>query len=300
MARRASASRGGVRRRRPGVEGLESRRLLSSAAVISEYAVPGVSNPNVPGTIAVGPDGNLYFSQGAVQISRLGQTITYSLYELNTTTHAVTKLPLPSQGSIGAIAAGPGNTVWIVGPAGGQISVLNVANGTYSEIAVPAGVAVQDFVLGPDGNMWFTDSPAGKVGVIDATTHAFQEFPLAKSTSRPGGITVGPDGEIWFSEFANASVGEINTTTHAIAEYPLSTSTAQPGQIIAGPDGNVWFTASDTNGVFSYIGKFDVATHTSHEFAAGGERRRARAGRPYLVQRRGPHRPRLSGLLHRR
>ena len=57
-AARRDSSVHGRRRRRPGVESLESRRLLTS---ITEIPVTAGTRPV---SIAAGPDGNLWFTEG--------------------------------------------------------------------------------------------------------------------------------------------------------------------------------------------------------------------------------------------
>ena len=51
--------------------------------------------------------------------------------------------------------------------------------------------------MGPDGNLWFPEG--GAIGRI-TPSGAVTEFPLPKSGSDAGALTVGPDGKLWFPD----------------------------------------------------------------------------------------------------
>src|SRR5512135_1546470 len=73
QARGRATRRWGAVRRRLGVEGLEPRRLL--AVAIAEFPVPTAGGG--PLEIAAGPDGNLWFTEGATdQIGQATKTTT--------------------------------------------------------------------------------------------------------------------------------------------------------------------------------------------------------------------------------
>ena len=67
------------------LEKLEDRRLLSAISSITEFSVPG-TNGTSPTAIAVGPDGNLWFTEaGANEIGMI-----------NPTTHAISSFAVPT------------------------------------------------------------------------------------------------------------------------------------------------------------------------------------------------------------
>ena len=257
--------------RGPGVEGLESRQLLT--ALITEYKVPNPSTGGVrlPGFIAVGSDGNIYFSQQDVVETRLGQMFGESDYAFNPTTGVV--LPyIPPPGVdrpppwTPMVPASDGN-LWYVGPGANEVSNINSTTGAVTHVMIP-GDTPSNLTAGPGGSLFFTDSPAGKIGQIDPATHNVVEYPLSKTTSAPFAMVLGSDGLLWFTEAGGNAIGSIDPATHAIAEYALPSQTERPGGIINGSDGNLWLVVTTTTGDFSsgYIDKFDPTTHAFTEF----------------------------------
>jgi streptogramin lyase len=254
----ASRSRGireefaAVRRRgrRPVLEDLESRRLLSG---ISEFPVP---TDVLPTDIAAGPDGNLWFTQS------IGDEIGM----IDPTTHVVTEIPLPgSVGFMGAdlvsITAGPDGNMWFADYDGNTIGMINPKTDAISVFPVPTPHAgLEDITTGPDGNLWFTEKAANQVGMINPTTDAIREFPVPTANAWLGDITAGPDGNLWFTEQVGNAIGMIDPTTDAITEYHIPTAGAGPSAIAAGPDGNLWFTE------FGAIGMMNSTTHAITQF----------------------------------
>jgi streptogramin lyase len=275
---RPSAAVGGRRVRRPSVERLESRSLLST---ITEFPAPtaasrpisivagsdgnlwfteflankiGTINPTTHATvdfavptaaanpywIAAGPDGNLWFTEP--NGNKVGT--------INPTTHVITEFPLPTAGSAPqTITAGPDGNLWFTEEGTNKIATINPTSHVITEFAVPtAGAFVFGIVTGPDGNLWFTETIGNKIGTIDPTTHTVTEFPIPTAASSSFGIAAGSDGNLWFVEFNGNKVASINPSTHAFTETPLTTPGSSPFGIAAGPDGNLWFTESSAAG----------------------------------------------------
>ena len=90
---RGGAARSRRARRRPLVEGLEPRVLLT--VTINEFPIPTPSA--APTAITAGPDGNLWFTEGGAD----------QIGVINPTTHAITEFRIPSPNSYpSAITAG--------------------------------------------------------------------------------------------------------------------------------------------------------------------------------------------------
>ncbi len=239
----------------PG-ESLESRRLLSGISVIP------VPTANVlPTDIAVGADGNLWFTESNGD----------SIGKVNPTTHVVTEIPLPSSVGIeGAdqvsITAGPDGNLWFADYDGNTIGSINPTTDAITVFRVPTpNAGLMDITTGPDGNLWFTEKAANQIGTINPKTDAITEFPVPTANSWLVDITAGLDGNLWFTEQVGNAIGTINPTTGAITEYPLPTPDSSLSGITAGPDGNLWFTETGSTEAGS-IGTINPTTHAITEF----------------------------------
>jgi streptogramin lyase len=147
-----------------------------------------------PGGIALGPDGNLWFTDfGEIVPSRIGRI---------TPSGVLTEFTPPVQHA-GGIAAGPDGNLWFtaLGQGVGRIS-------PSGDTAVfRTGDAGYGIAAGPDGNLWFAS--ANKIGRI-TTSGNVTEFPIPTPDARPGGISAGPDGNIWFTESGSSRIGRIS------------------------------------------------------------------------------------------
>jgi len=221
----------------PSVEPLEDRTLLST--VLNQFAIPTAQSS--PYGIALGPDGNLWFTE--FKGNNIG--------EINPTTDAVTEYPIPTSGSLPfGITAGPDGNLWFTETSANQIGMINPATGTISEFPVPtAGSLPFAITAGPDGNLWFTESNANQIGVINPSSHAINEYTIPTANSGPGGIAAGPDGNLWFTENSSSQIARINPSTGAITEYPTPTASSGPLAIVADSGGDLWFTENNVDQV---------------------------------------------------
>ncbi len=245
-------------RRRPRVEALEGRRLLSAA--ITEFPLP----ESVTGVTSMvkGPDGNLWFvlpNIGKIDRITTGGTITeFTLPE--DSQYGGTGFPIGVPESPESLTPGPDGALWFTA-AGFNPYIGRIAtDGTITEFPLPvdpsnpfgfgsAGSSASDIVAGPDGDLWFVLPYLGEIGRI-TTGGTVTEFPLPEG-SQPGGalnpnkvgsLTPGPDGALWFTE--DGKIGRI-ATDGTVTEFPAPA--AFVGGITAGPDGALWFT--ETGGI---------------------------------------------------
>ncbi|HEY2159558.1 MAG TPA: hypothetical protein VGH33_28295, partial [Isosphaeraceae bacterium] len=131
------------RRRRPQVEGLESRRLLALQYGFGLFSTGIIPSTNAPTSITTGPDGNVWFTLNASG-SRPAE-----IGELNSTTGALTFLPTPSQGVdlLSIIPDHSGGGLWFAeyNPTKftSALGIVNPATGAIAEypVAIP-GAAI--------------------------------------------------------------------------------------------------------------------------------------------------------------
>jgi streptogramin lyase len=213
--------------------------VTASVAVgdISEYPVP--TSGSHPSGVAVGADGNLWFTEHD------GNSVAKV-----TTSGVITEYPVPtvSSGPSG-IAAGPDGTLWFTESMANKVASVT-PSGLFTEYAVPTvGSGPSGIAMGPDGNLWFTEYNANQVAKM-TTLGVFTEYSIPTANSQPLNIAVGPDGNLWFTEFNARNVAKM-TTSGAITEYtsPIFPANCEPNGIALGPDGNLWFTLVGTNQV---------------------------------------------------
>ena len=220
--------------------------LLAGPASQTVLTVPGAA-----GAVALGPDGNLWFPETAVdpvtglQLNRLGRV---------TPGGSVTEFSISTDNGLpGGITRGPDGNLWFtetlyskdgkrttVGTAIGRMTTT----GQATLFALPAPLnSPTAITAGPDGNLWFV--VGNDVGRI-TTAGVITEFSIPTPAALPTSITAGPDGNLWFTEVIGNQIGRISPAG-VIQEFALPTSGALPVRITAGPDGNLWFTEEGAN-----------------------------------------------------
>ena len=198
---------------------------------------PLTSGYDRPLEIALGPDGNLWFTElTGPNIGRI------------TTAGTITEFPVPSNSSFlqtGGMVAGPDGNMWFTDTGNNSIGQITMA-GVITEFAIPtANTGTRFITLGPDGNLWFTENNTDKVGRI-TTSGTITEYSISTGSGVQF-ITSGPDGNLWFTEQSIDKVGRI-TPTGTFTEFAMA-SGSQPWGIVAGPDGNMWITENGTSNI---------------------------------------------------
>ncbi len=224
--------------------------LLEDRTVPSVTAIP-IPTPNtLAHGIALGSDGNMWFTEP--NVNQIGM--------VNASTQVVTEYPIPSVDSNPLIiTAGPNGNLWFTEYNLNQIGEINPTTGAVTEFPIPTPQSFpHGIIAGPDGNVWFTESGANKIGEINPTTGAVTEYPVPTANSTPYNITAGADGNLWFTEIGANQIGEINPSTGAVTEFPVAAPSANLSvdAIAAGSDGNLWFT--EVTG--DEIGEINAAT----------------------------------------
>ena len=287
---------GAAQRRRPILEDLEPRPLLSGIDVF-----PASTANVLPLAIATGPDGNIWFTQSvgdgpsACSIRRLMSSprsrfrhvgfegsdnvsltagpdgnIWFADYDGNTIgkidpkTDAITVYTVPTANSgLMDITPGPDGNLWFIEKAANQVGKINPTTAAITQFPVPTANSWLDSITaGPDGNLWFTEQVGNKIGMIDPSTGAITEFAIPTAVSPPRASRPGLTATSGSSN--PAQIGTINPTTDAITQFPISTETAgtilADGVITAGPDGNLWFGYFNGDNVGSINPTTDAVT----------------------------------------
>jgi YD repeat-containing protein len=277
-----------------------------TASGVEEYPVPYLRPTNTePAGIAVGSDGNLWFTgneshkigrmlpsgvvtgEYSVPTSSLGPIVggpDGNLWYVNaehrklgkiTTSGIESEYSSPGYGSQYGIAAGPDGDIWytvagsheVTGTIG-KMTTSGTVTGEYTGTAKLKPTAI---AAGPDGNMWFVNSKCSSfgeactVGKIATSGSVLAEYAVK---GVPNAIVTGPNHEkaVWVTTPANNTVQRI-TTSGAVSEYLLPTNSGPEG-IAAGPDGNLWFTDSGTSKVSRITPGGTISEYTLHSEAS--------------------------------
>ena len=193
---------------------------------VVEYPV-STTNPG-PIDIALGPDGNLWFTE--VNGSSIGRI---------TPAGVITEFYVTSGPPIG-ITAGPDGNLWFTQIYAGRIGRMTTSGDVAYFYTPTRNSWPGNITTGPDGNLWFTEVYVNKIGRI-TPAGVITEYPVsAVGPVDLSGIAKGPDGNLWFTLVDSYKIGRI-TPTGLISYYTVPTPHAQPSAISAGPDGNLWF-----------------------------------------------------------
>ena len=161
-----------------------------------------------------------------------------------------------------SIAFGADNHLWYTETTGTQIGRASMDGGVqYFTSGISGSAGIQQITAGPDGNMWFTESGTNRIASISPAGR-IMEFG-AGITPGAGlyGIVTGSDGNIWFTESNTGKVGRI-TTSGQVTEFTTGIPASQgPFPLIAGPDGNLWI-AERNGGQDGFEGKNRIARVT--------------------------------------
>jgi streptogramin lyase len=133
-------------------------RITPDPVQVDRFPIPAppFTEMHLPGWIAPGPDGNLWFTEFNFNLHQVGMV---------TTDGVITEYALPGEDSnTGGVTTGIDGRIWVTEPDANRISILKTDGSFLNSVAVhqqPTAITI-----GPDGNMWFTNSLSGEIGRI--------------------------------------------------------------------------------------------------------------------------------------
>jgi virginiamycin B lyase len=191
----------------------------------------------VPNDITVGPDGNLWFTEGIRnQIGRLTPAGEFTFY------------PIPTAGAGPAgITAGPDGALWFTEFQASQIGRIDPATGIITEFGTSSGGGWR-IAAGSDGRLYFTIPFTSAIGRLDPATGTITEFAL-ETPSQPRGIVLGPDGNVWFTEYLAEQLSMI--TPEGVVTR-VQRIRGGPWGIGVGANSSIWVTLFDDGKLASF------------------------------------------------
>jgi streptogramin lyase len=196
--------------------------------------------------IAVGPDGNLWFTEGNDFFTPNPDPDTGGTFHGNigriTPAGNITEFRLDCDCTFDDIVSGPDNALYFTTNDFGTLGRITTAGET--SFVSPGGTAEDplDYILGgaiaSHGNdLWGASSfPSDLLWRYNVVTGAFTEFPAVGLD--PGDVAVDGDGIVWFT--ASSAVGRLDPSTGAITTTEVPDANLH--SIAVATDDKVWFT----------------------------------------------------------
>jgi virginiamycin B lyase len=243
----------------PGVGGIAK---ITPSGHVTVYKIP--TNGADLGYIAVGSDGNLWFTEHSP--NKFGRI---------TPSGTITEFPFEDIGAPNGIVSGPDGRLWICEQGAlqtnghqtyGRIERVNTDGTIYAtyDLAPHNWQNVpEDITVGADGKLWFTQFNAISQTIYEISNvtvgGTITQYHTPNANAGPGSPVLAGDGNVWFSEAYAAQLGRVTPSGH-IKEFPLpkgsaSIPTAPYGLTTnSGKHRQIWFADFQN----SRIGQFSL------------------------------------------
>jgi virginiamycin B lyase len=218
---------------------------ITTSGLTTDYHLPDPTKHG-PDQIALGADGNLWFTEERGRIGRI------------TPAGEITEWPIPRGASPIGIAAGSDGNLWFtVADRIGRMTPAGVMTLTNAGTPHPGPI-----VAGPDQTLWFTDATNGLVGTFSPSDRrSIRFFEPDGPSSAPSAITSGPDGRLWISLSGSHHMAALQTDGRATV-YPGTTGGRD---IASSSDGSLWVAHPGHDGI-AQIPLSDPNSETYHGF----------------------------------
>jgi virginiamycin B lyase len=195
-------------------------------------AFTGLTSPTVssqPSGIAVGPDGNVWYSEV------IGNKI------VRVTPFEITEFPLPHASSQpNGIARGFDGNVWFAETSGNRLAKISPA-GTITEYDLPTPGSSPVSVASSMRYVAATEPGTNQIAVFDRFSASVHEYAVPTPGAWPQQIVWGADGAFWFTEFFGNKIGRFDPLTDGFEEFPIPTAASQPRALTLLPNGDLAF-----------------------------------------------------------
>ncbi|HUN78613.1 MAG TPA: hypothetical protein VMU32_06830 [Solirubrobacteraceae bacterium] len=202
----------------------------------SIYAI--LPQPFSPGLLAMGPEGNVWFTDNNTEEVGLFEPPTLGAMEWEppvSPTQCVAQPVLQKCPFLDAIAAGPDGALWyseFEGRSIGRITPSGERSEFSTGLSEPSGI--NSFAVGPEGNLWFTEAWADRVGWITPAGAISEVSSGISPGAYPYDITLGPEDNLWFTESAGDRLGRIIPNVPPIVTTGAAGSVTTDSAALAG------------------------------------------------------------------
>ena len=222
---------------------------ISTAGSITQYAYPSKLNSGYANDVTVGPDNNIWFTEGFVGIvgKIVPSTGMITEYPISGTTGGPCRLNGIVNGGDGNLYAVGGNCL-----VADEYEVLRIA--TSGSAAAVATLPLQPpfsygMMRGPDGNIWIPNESTQQIMIYGVKQAKFlTTIPSPSSVKCTSGVlATGPDGNIWDVGVASG-VSIYLRKILTVTPTKLSLSAAGKSATLQGSEtGNPTLTAVSSN-----------------------------------------------------
>jgi streptogramin lyase/phosphodiesterase/alkaline phosphatase D-like protein len=197
-------------------------RMPDGAPAVAKMTIDGLDSDvtaftdgisaNLVWFIALGPDGNMWFTEDSGQIGQIAPDGTVAEFHDN----------ISSDSYPYDIALGPDGNLWFTELFGGRIGRITPA-GIVTEFengiepsSQPTGIAA-----GPDGKLWFTKRDPATIASITTSGTVTGYSAGLSAGSEPVAIAAGPGSTLWFADDVGGKVGRVS-----LLDAPLAIASA--------------------------------------------------------------------------
>ena len=158
---------------------------ITTGGAISEIAYPDGNTNNYYGSVAAGPDGDIWVTEYTGSV----------VDDIDPQTNAITTYRLPCSPQ-GLIVASDGNLWTNCSSTLVRITTNGIVTSFYNAFSAYTG-SNEDITKGPDGNPWIGCTSANVVAEFNPATTTWTYYYPPSGTGTDITLTTGPDGNVW-------------------------------------------------------------------------------------------------------
>ncbi|HVT00271.1 MAG TPA: hypothetical protein VHE08_07125 [Solirubrobacterales bacterium] len=211
------------------------------------------------GTLASGPEGNVWFSCFREGIGLHGQALVGRVTPQGRVREFSAEIPADLR--IADLVAGADGNLWFTLETGIGVPTRGEPRSAIGRMT-PAGdvtlfraglqgkSAPGEIVAAPDGDLWFLDrTEPPEIGRVTPAGTITEFATGVQPPLGPGGLATGADGDVWFTQVFDLPHGDdvpgglVGRLSPDGTVAGFGSDPPALGAPVLGPDGNVWFTA---------------------------------------------------------